>query len=1088
MKTVKCFNGFPSFLLAFVILTGISAAQTSKGSIAGTVKDASGGLVPGASITVTSTALGASRELVSDNEGQFRVDALLPGTYKIKVSVSGFSDLEIAHVEVRSAATATVNAVLEVSGRTESVVVSAGVEQELQTQSGDLSGNITRTEVAELPIGNLNPITLVLTLPGVNQPATRDDFTNGVGFSVNGTRPRGNNFLIDGQSNNDLSISGQAFQPGNPEAIAEVKIVTNSYSAEFGKGGGSVTNVVTRGGTNDFHGAAWDLVRNSALKAVDASDKAPAGNIDKKPVEVNNTFGFSFGGPAVKNRLFFFGTAQWDRFRSTASDSAVRLPTEAGVAALKSLPANPRVDALLSGMGDLRGDPNVSRSTIGLGFGRPPVETGLVTPSGISQFSNAYETSVRGDYLPTNADTLSVRYLQSNQTFAPDTLNNPGQLPGFRTQQGGPSKILSSSWVHSFNANALNEFRFAWNLIDFSFGLLPQTAANPAAAGPTSIISGNGFLSGAGIGVNSAFPQGRANQTWQFQDLVSVTRGKHNLKLGFDIANFLAEQSVPFNGRGTITYNTGGDCGGAPCTALANFVDDFTGSAGTVAKVFGSPLVRPDQTIQGYYLEDSWRVRHNLTLNMGVRYEYFGTPLNVLNFPAVAPELGQFSQSFPARIVQEPDRNDVAPRFGFAYTPQCLPRLFGKGKTVIRGGYGMFYDGLFNNILVNAAASAPNVAGGTIVAPTGRGLADASALISTIAPAAPNPALGVVSVVSDIVSPITHQWNMNIERELPANLLLTAAYVGTAGVRLFGTDELNFRVDGVRLNPSRGAITVRANGRHSSYHGGQFTLDRRFSRGMLLRGAYTFSRTLDNGSEVFITSGGASRVQDFFNYRGDKGLSVFHRKHRVALTYVYEIPFVKSEGAGWSALRAVTRDWQLSGTYFYQTGAPETIFVGGIDTNSDGNAFNGRPNLGSASAPFNSVGIDGALFGVAAPSGMFFEAQNFLNCDDVTIPCQPARPASDFRFLVQPGPGNVGRNTVTTNGRHDWNLGIVRRFKIPVPGLETQQLEFRAEMFNPFNHPNQGIPILDVLDPDFNNNAITRFGGREIRFWLKWRF
>jgi len=140
-----------------------------------------------------------------------------------------------------------------------------------------------------------------------------------------------------------------------------------------------------------------------------------------------------------------------------------------------------------------------------------------------------------------------------------------------------------------------------------------------------------------------------------------------------------------------------------------------------------------------------------------VRYEYFGTPLNVLNFPAVAPELGQFSQSFPARIVQEPDRNDVAPRFGFAYTPQCLPRLFGKGKTVIRGGYGMFYDGLFNNILVNAAASAPNVAGGTIVAPTGRGLADASALISTIAPAAPNPALGVVSVVSDIVSPITHQ-------------------------------------------------------------------------------------------------------------------------------------------------------------------------------------------------------------------------------------------------------------------------------------------------------------------------------------------
>ena len=206
----------------------------------------------------------------------------------------------------------------------------------------------------------------------------------------------------------------------------------------------------------------------------------------------------------------------------------------------------------------------------------------------------------------------------------------------------------------------------------------------------------------------------------------------------------------------------------------------------------------------------------------------------------------------------------------------------------------------------------------------------------------------------------------------------------------------------------------------------------------------------------------------------------------MALTYIYDIPFVKSAEAGWSALRTVTRDWQVSGTYFYQSGAPETIFIGGIDTNNDGNAFNGRPNLGNPSAPFNSVGIDGALFGVPAEPGTFFEAQNFLNCDDVTIACQPAKPASDFRFLVQSGVGNVGRNSIATNGRHDWNFGIVRRFKIP--GLETQALEFRTELFNPFNHPNQGIPILDVLDPDFNNNGITRFGGRQIRFWLKWKF
>ncbi|PYV12931.1 MAG: hypothetical protein DMG07_15905, partial [Acidobacteria bacterium] len=253
----------------------------------------------------------------------------------------------------------------------------------------------------------------------------------------------------------------------------------------------------------------------------------------------------------------------------------------------------------------------------------------------------------------------------------------------------------------------------------------------------------------------------------------------------------------------------------------------------------------------------------------------------------------------------------------------------------------------------------------------------------------------MTAVVSDIVSPITHQWNANLQRELPGDLLLTAAYVGTSAVRLFGNDELNYPIDGVRINPARGAILVRTNGRHSSYHGGQFTLDRRFSGGLLLRGTYTLSRTLDNGSEVFTTSGGSSRIQDFQNPGGDKGLSVFHRKHRVAFTYLYEIPYVKSAGAGWSALRALTRDWQVSGTYFYQSGAPQTIFVGGIETNKDGNAFNGRPNLGSPSASFNSVGIDGAIFGVPAPSGMFFEAQNFLNCDDVSIICQPAKAASN---------------------------------------------------------------------------------------------
>jgi len=640
-----------------------------------------------------------------------------------------------------------------------------------------------------------------------------------------------------------------------------------------------------------------------------------------------------------------------------------------------------------------------------------------------------------------------------------------------------------------FGPRAVNETRFTWNFIDFQFGLLPATAANPAALGPTSTINGNGFLSGAGIGVDAGFPQGRRNQTWQIQDMVSASAGRHMLKLGFELSNIMAEQAVPFNSRGTIDYNPGGDCGGVPCTALANYVDDFTGAAGAVDKVFGSPLARPDQTLQAYYFEDQWRALPKLTLTMGVRYEYAGTPLNVLAYPTILPELGQFTGPYPERILQKQDRNNWAPRFSFAYSPSGPHWLFGKDKTVIRGGYGMFYDGLFNNILVNSAASSPNVVGGTITAPdSGRGTANASALVNSIAPSALDPTLAVFSVVNNIVSPVTHQWNLDIQREVPGGFVVTAAYVGTAGVRLFGNDELNYRVNGVRINTTRGAVTARSNGRHSSYHSAQFSAERRMAAGLLMRASYTFSKTLDNGSEVFTTSGGSTRTQDFVHPDQDKGLSVFHRKHRFSITYLYEIPTIKSSGSAWAPLKTVVRDWQISGTYSYQSGAPETIFIGGSDTNNDGNAFNGRPNLSNPSAPFNSIGIDGGLFGVPTPAGQFYEVQNFLNCDDVTILCNPAQAANTFHFLVQPGVGSVGRNTITTNGRNDWTFGVTRRFKIPVRLAEKQELEFRTELFNPFNHPNRGIPILDVYDPDFNNNEITRFGNRDIRMWLKYKF
>lgn len=1038
---------------------------------------------------------GEKRTTTTDSEGAYRFDALSLGIYKVTVKAGGFTELVITGVVVRAANSATANGTLEVSAVSSTVTVEATTGQELQTESGELSNTITKKEIGELPILNLNPISLVLTEPGVTAPSSREDFTNGVGFSVNGTRPRGNNFLLDGQSNNDLSITGQAFQPNNLEAIGEVTILTNSYAPEFGKGGGSVTNVIYKGGTNDFHGSAWDLYQGSALQAIDASLKAPNGNTVEcgpsgpppgescKPVTVENTFGFSFGGPAIKNKLFGFGSAQWDRFRSTATDFTLRVPTDAGVAALQSLGANPRIDALLQAIGSLRGETSIN--TIALGNSRPDIETGLVAPTGLSQFSNSREWVVKGDWLPTERDTVSVRYLDSRQTFAPDTFANPGQLPGFRTQQGGPSRNLSTNWTHTFSGKAVNELRFAYSSIDFSFGLLPETAANPASSGPTAFIQN--FLSSiAGIGVNTAFPQGRASQTWQFQDAASYTVGRHTLRFGFDVANYIARQNVPFNSRGSINFVNGGDCGtdtaGNPviCSALANFIDDFTGPAGAVAKVFGSPLVRPNQVVQAYYGQDIWRIASNFTLTYGLRYEYYGTPENVLAFPTVRPELGQFTDPFPTVIEQVKDTNNWGPRVSFAYTPRFWPRIFGNDKTVLRAGYGLYYDGLFNNILVNTAASAPNVVGGTITAAnSGRGLANAFGQVGAISPSALNPLAGITSVGSDVVSPLTHQWNFNIERELPGNFIVTGAYVATRGVRLFGNDEYNYRINGVRINPARGAVTVRTNGRDSIYHSAQLKVDRRFSRGLLLRGSYTFSRLIDNGSEVFTTSGGSSRVQDFTDSGADRGLSAFHRAQRLVLTYVWELPYVKSDQGGWKVLNAITRDWQVSGTTTFQSGAPETISIQGLETNADGNAFNGRPNLGNPAAPFNSIGIDSFYFGL--PPGQILD----LNTGNPVT-------ANDVHWIIPVGNGNVGRNSIITPGRQDWNFGILRRIRLPK--LEGHALEFRTEFFNIFNHPNEGLsgltvfPIHDTLDSDFGNTELSRFGGRQIRFWLKYTF
>jgi len=1005
-----------------------------------------------------------------------------------------------------------VNATLEVGSVANTVLVEASTGQELQTESGSLGSQISQEEIVSLPIFSLNPIELVLTQAGV-QDGNGFSFSNGIGFSVNGTRPRANNFLIDGQDNNDNSINGQAFQTSNLGAIQEVTILTNSYAAEFGRGGGSVTNEITKGGTNAYHGQAWWLNRNNSFAAV--SPQAALGGITTNPRDNENTFGFAFGGPIKKDKLFFFGTAQWDRDYSAAGAfaSTLTIPTAAGIATLQSLLPNPNVQLFLDSLGGLVAPTKSGTIALGVapgpgGVDRGTFDVGHFTRDKGDVISLNREWEVRLDFNPTSVDTLRGSYRRTDGSLSPDFFNFPGSLPPFDTQQGGPAQAFTGVWSHTFSTRALNEFRFSYSNIDFSFAPTGATLSNALANTPGVTFASSSLPS---LGIPTGIAQFRGHKSYQFQDAINITVGRHSFKFGGDIDYLQVDDGIPFNSRGTLAFNlTKASATTTAYTSFANFVDNFTGRTGAVSINFGNPEVQPFVAIYAPYFQDTWHAKPNLTVTLGLRYEYWGTVGNILPFPSL--DIRKFGQgvsgaAFPNFLStkQQGDKNNFAPRIGFAYTPKFMKRLFGEDKTVIRAGYGIFYDGIFTNILDNTGSTVPNVTGGTLTATSGnsgpRGLANATGLLAGLTPV-PNPLATMDTMATHILNPLTHQWNLDIERQLPGGFILTAAYVGTRGEHLFTNQDYN-SVDpntGRRLNPNLGEIVVRDNAADSFYHSGQLTLDRKFSHGLLLRGAYTYSKLIDDSSEIFTNTGGSSFSQNVFNQKGDYGLSAYDRRHRFVMTYIWDLPYPHSgSNMGMNVLSYVTRGWQWSGTATFQSGAPQTLQAG-FDNNGDGHGGSDRPSLGNLSVPINysaaCLGTPQAPTTCDSGVGFSIDGTTFtdFNTNFGTDPVTGNFTAkkSDFRYVVISGQnGDIGRNTFIGPGQIFYNTSVSRTFKF----LERQSLTFRLELFNAFNHPNLftgGTPSdlnsYSVANSNFLNTALTINGNRQIKFWLKYAF
>jgi hypothetical protein len=1072
-------------LLVTAIAPVVSLAQTSNGTIAGAIVDPRDAVVPNAHVKAISAQFGAVHESQTDSAGTYRLESLQPGTYTVTISATGFANLQVSNVLVNASVTTTVNGKLTIAAQQQTIEIEAPASQVIDTQSGQLGGTLSYQEVTELPQFSLNPAELAFTLPGVHDTpqgvgAVNTSFTQGVEFSVNGTRPRSNNFLIDGQDDNDYGIAGQAFQPTNIGAIQEVTILTNAYSAEFGRGGGSVTNYIYKSGTNNFHGDLWEINRNSALAAIPA-EAVVADPTAKNPFDNENTFGFDIGGPIKKDKLFFFATSQWDRERQLSTGPDFKLPTAAGIATLKtSFPNNANINLFLNAIGSLVAPvsavnpPKVNPIATGLNGACPCVDFGDFQVQNVETAANAIDWNIRMDWQASEHDTLTASYIRDRSSLSPDNFANAKALPGFQTEQGGPSQFFRTQWLHTVSAKVVNELRFSFSSFDAGFNLTPATLANPLANIPW-IQFGND-INFPSIGVDSNFPQGSKHKHWQMQDAVTYSTGRHTIKGGIDVTFLDLRDTNALNTRGTITYNFGGGF-----TSLGNFIQDFTGKdPGSLSKGFGNPNFATSVTMYSPYVQDTWRVRDNLTFNLGLRYEYWGALANTLQYPALDVSLGfgvpnaTFPGSFSAP--QIPDKRNFAPRVSFAYTPHWGHLFFGENKTVLRAGYGIFYDGLFSNIVGNTAESQPNTLGGGIPSQIGRGQKLASTF-PTI-DVNPNPLLGLFTMASNLHNPMTQQWNVDLQRDLPLGLVMTVAYVGTRGTHLFANQDFNPQVLYSFTNPNFAEISVRSNAGDSKYDSAQLEVEKKLRSGSILRASYTYSKFFDDTSEVFTTTGASSYAQVLTNQRSDWGPSAFDQRHRFTLAYVWKIPYFKHN----TLLGALTNQWEWSGIATIESGGPNTVSVG-FDNIGNGHP-NSRPDLANAAAPLDSFGIDGGDIGF--PAGTYDFTCLFLS----TVACdQGPFPNSKFHFIIpNTVPGNVGRNSQFGPGQIYFDTSIQRDFPIHFWKLENQTLKFRLELFNAFNHPNLFTPSYTMTDSNFNNTAITINGGRQIKLWLKYTF
>lgn len=1038
----------PAAIIFAMFLPVCVHAQFSS-SIEGNVTDSTGAVVPGAKVTVTNNGTGLSRGITTSGEGFYRVVNLGLGRYTVSVEHAGFRPSEQRDVRLAASETARVNFTLEVGNVGEKITVEAQTPQ-VETEQGRVSGQIETQQIKEMPLNGRNLFNLLALQPGVSGRGVAATFGAGGGGSNNdgfaaenqpevyasGQRVESNSYSLDDSSVNSAARGGVSNLTPNPDSIAEVRVVSNNFSALNGRSSGGQIELVTKSGTNSFHGGATEFFENNTLSSRNEFEA-------KTSVFRRNEFGYYIGGPVIRNRTFFF--TSFEGLRQSGARGQIYTVETAQFRdyVVTNYPNSIAAKVLTTGKPAL--DPASSFRTIANPAAGQP---GISLPAGFlalgnvsfapAAYRNGQQFNGRIDHqLHPGKDTL---YGAFYRTWA-NTLNG-GIRPAFNRPGHEFGTFVSLNETHIFNPAMLNEFRGSMirvvGLSDF-----PPNAQIPSI----SVTSISGFST-------SGYPSGYFQTNFNYKDVMSWIRASHTLKFGGELRRVRAN-----------SINTSNFIPSYSFTSLLTFAADSPfQETRLVDPRTGLPAVNR-VGFRNYewalFFNDDWKVTRKLTLNLGLRYENYRSPteINGLLRNIVFGSGNNFSERLASATMQSvehlfpPAPGNVVPRFGFAFDPDGL------GKTSIRGGYGIAYDRLFMTPILDFRNDPPLRATVTVGPQFGTAftyaLGDPSKpyLGFPIDPSLQlgvNPANGIkgvrVAVLAtdpNLKQAYTHNWFLGVQREVPWHVVFEADYTGSAGHHLYENTNVNrFRGDLLSngayhgFNPYFSAVNFISSGSNSFYNALNLHVKRSFRNGFSIQGVYTFSKAMDDAD----TLTNAQNYLDVENRGLDRALAGFDVPHRLSLNSMWELPILRGR-KGLAA--SLFGGWQLSGFAIFQSGYPFTVTNSANpagDYNLDGTAGD-RPN--APLTPLPSSGYSRAQL----LSGIF--------------------PAAAFPIPARGTDGTLGRNTFRGPGFAEVDLSLGKRFAIG----ERVHLSVRLDSYNALNHVNLNTPVADLSSSNFGRST-----------------